>query len=85
MQEVTVRELYLYPVKGFAGGPVEKLVIGERGIEGDRDFALVGEDGALMDQKLTPTMAAINAELQAGGFGAYTSARRGGYLYAPPA
>jgi len=69
MQEVTVRELYRYPVKGFAGGPVEELVISEQGIEGDRDFALVGEDGGLMDQKLTPKMASINAELLVGGVG----------------
>ena len=69
MQEVTVRKLYRYPIKGMAGGPVEELAITDEGIEGDRDFALVGEDGALMDQKLTPKMASIAAQLFAGGAG----------------
>lgn len=63
MQEVTVRELWLYPVKSFGGDTVEELDVTERGITGDREFALVRKNGALADQKLSPKMALINAFL----------------------
>ena len=63
MAEVTVRELYIYPIKGCGGGPAEELVLTDRGIEGDRDYSFVGEDGVLVDQKKTPLLASISAEL----------------------
>lgn len=63
MQEVTVRELWLYPVKSFRGDPVEELQITDEGIVGDREFALVRENGMLADQKLSPKMARISALL----------------------
>ena len=63
MTEVTVRELYTYPVKGCGGGPVEELVLTERGIEGDREYSFVGEDGRLVDQIKTPILASVSAEL----------------------
>ena len=63
MAEVAVRELYTYPVKGCGGGPVEELVLTERGIEGDREYSFVGEDGLLVDQKKTPILASVSAQL----------------------
>ena len=67
MKQVTVRELYIYPVKGCGGGPVEKLEITELGIVGDREYAFAGEDGFLVDQKKTPLLASIKAELDGPG------------------
>ena len=67
MAEVTVRELYAYPVKGCGGGPVEELVLTERGIEGDREYSFVGEDGLLVDQKKTPILASVSAQLSGRG------------------
>ena len=67
MAEVTVRELYTYPVKGCGGGPVEELVLTERGIEGDREYSFVGENGLLVDQKKTPILASVSAELSGRG------------------
>jgi len=66
MAEVTVRELYTYPVKGCGGGPVQELVLTEQGIEGDREYSFVDEDGKLVDQKETPILASISAELTEG-------------------
>lgn len=63
MKEVTVRELWIYPVKSFRGDSVEELQITEEGIVGDREFALVRENGTLADQKLSPKMALISARM----------------------
>jgi len=67
MQEVTVRELYVYPVKGCGGGPVEELDITDHGIVGDREYSFIDEEGHLIDQKLTPKVASISAELGGSG------------------
>jgi|GEM_PF-354979 len=64
MAEVTVRELYRYPVKGCAGGPVDELELTAQGIEGDREYSLIGDDGLLVDQKKTPILASIRAEVR---------------------
>lgn len=63
MAEVCVRALYVYPVKGCGGGAVDELVLTDTGIRGDREFCFVGEDGRLVDQKKTPMLASIRAEM----------------------
>lgn len=82
MAEVTVRELYTYPVKGCGGGPVEELTLTERGIEGDREYAFIGEDGLLVDQKKTPILASISAERSGGGL-LLRHASQGVYEHSP--
>ena len=64
MPEVTVRELWTYPVKGCQGVPAERLEVTQLGIPGDRDFVL-WEDGKLVDQKETPRVASLAAEVDA--------------------
>lgn len=63
MADVTVRELHTYAVKGCGGGPVEELVLTERGVQGDREYSFVDEDGLLVDQRSTPLLATISAAL----------------------
>lgn len=63
MQEVTVRELWTYPVKGCQGVATESLEISKMGIVGDREF-VIWEDEKLIDQKDTPRVASIAAELR---------------------
>ncbi len=60
MGEVTVRELWTYPVKSCQGVQVEAVKITAMGIEGDRGFA-IWADGRLVEQKLTPRVASIGA------------------------
>jgi uncharacterized protein len=62
MKTVTVRELYLYPVKGCNGSPVEALDITEQGIVGDREFTFVGDGGVLIEQKQFPKIASVQVE-----------------------
>jgi hypothetical protein len=63
MQEVTVRELWTYPVKGCQGVAAESLEISQMGIMGDREF-VIWEEEKLVDQKDTPRVASIAAGLR---------------------
>ncbi len=63
MQEVTVRELWTYPVKGCQGVATESLEISKMGIAGDREF-VIWEEEKLVDQKDTPRVASIAAGLR---------------------
>jgi len=66
MAEVCVRALTVYPVKGCGSRAVDELVLTDMGIQGDREFCFVGEDGRLVDQKKTPRLASIRAEMDNG-------------------
>ena len=61
MKQITVKELWLYPVKGCQGIAVDSLSLTESGITGDRLFAIWTE-GKLVDQKDTPIVASIAAQ-----------------------
>jgi uncharacterized protein YcbX len=63
MQEVTVRALWTYPVKSCQGVPAEALEMSPMGVVGDREF-VIWEDGKLVEQKETPRVASIAAELR---------------------
>ncbi|MBT5155267.1 MAG: MOSC domain-containing protein [Gammaproteobacteria bacterium] len=62
MKTVTVKELYVYPVKGCNGSPVQALDITEQGIVGDREFTFVGDGGVLIEQKQFPKIASVQVE-----------------------
>jgi uncharacterized protein YcbX len=82
MQEVTVRGLWTYPVKGCQGVPAEALEVSPMGVVGDREFVL-WEDGKLVDQKETPRVASIAADLRRDeGILRFRHAERGVYYHA---
>jgi len=61
MQDVTVRELWTYPVKSCQGVPAQSIEVSAMGIVGDRGFA-IWADGRLVEQKHTPQVASIGAQ-----------------------
>lgn len=61
MKDVTIRELWTYPVKSCQGVQAQSIEITTMGILGDRGFA-IWADGRLVEQKLTPRVASIGAE-----------------------
>lgn len=61
MKDVTVRELWTYPVKSCQGVPAQSIEITPMGIVGDRGFA-IWADGRLVEQKRTPLAASIGAQ-----------------------
>ena len=62
MPEVTVRELWTYPVKGCQGVPAETIEVTKMGVVGDREF-VIWENGHLVDQKADQFVAALAPEL----------------------
>lgn len=65
MTDITVSELWTYPVKSCQGVPAQSIDITKMGISGDRGFA-IWEDGKLVEQKLNPLVASIGAEWNQG-------------------
>ena len=58
MSKVIVRELTVYPVKGCQGTALTEATITERGVVGDRLFALV-ENGETIDQIKAPQLGGL--------------------------
>jgi len=65
-RQLTVKELYYYPVKSCKGIPVPTLVLDQRGTENDRKFMIVDADGIFLTQREHPTMALIATRVSAG-------------------
>ncbi|MGH4007817.1 MAG: MOSC domain-containing protein [Pseudonocardiaceae bacterium] len=60
-------ELNYYPIKGCAGTSVRDAVLTSRGLEHDRSFMVIGEDGVFRNQRRIPRMALIRPEVSTGG------------------
>ncbi|OLR90892.1 MOSC domain-containing protein [Actinokineospora bangkokensis] len=64
----TVSALITYPVKGFAGVPLDRAEVGGTGLPGDRLLMVVSaEDGSFHSQRTLPAMAAVRPEPVPGG------------------
>ncbi len=59
MGAITVTELHTYPIKSCHGIALPEARITPRGLEHDRDYMIVGEDGAFLSQRQIPEMALI--------------------------
>lgn len=57
--------LWIYPVKACAGVPLVQSVVTPRGLPGDREWVVIGEDDALLWQVELPRMALVRPELTA--------------------
>jgi uncharacterized protein YcbX len=56
-----VEQLWIYPVKSLAGRSVEVAQVELSGVNGDRAWAAVGSDGAVLRAKDEPVMATVAA------------------------
>jgi uncharacterized protein YcbX len=56
-----VEQLWIYPVKSLAGRSVEAAQVESAGLSGDRVWAAVGSDGAVLRAKDEPAMATVAA------------------------
>jgi uncharacterized protein len=59
---VTVSQLAIAPVKGMRLQRTSEVQLGHRGITGDREFLVVGEDGELLLTARTPALVNIEPE-----------------------
>jgi uncharacterized protein len=62
-----ISALYFYPVKGCRAIEVENAALGPLGLEHDRRFVFVGEDGLALTQREHPLLATIRPNVTADG------------------
>ena len=60
----TVSEIYIYPVKSCRGVELDSAKLTERGLEYDRQWMVVDNDGKLLSQRECPKMALIQVSLE---------------------
>jgi uncharacterized protein YcbX len=65
---VRAAHLYVYPIKSCAGVEVDRLQLGAGGVENDRVFVLLGEDGRHITQREAPQLAAVRTTIEREGF-----------------
>lgn len=65
--EVSVRELWIYPVKSCRGISLAKAVLTPEGLEHDRRWAIVDNDGRCLTQRKLAKMALIHTALDISG------------------
>ncbi|HLG19051.1 MAG TPA: MOSC N-terminal beta barrel domain-containing protein [Bdellovibrionota bacterium] len=64
---VTVKELWIYPIKSCRGISITATKVERRGFEFDRRWMVVNEEGQFLTQRTLPRMALIHVELTAEG------------------
>jgi uncharacterized protein len=60
---ITVTGLNTYPVKSCAGVALEEALVTPRGLQLDRDFMLIDEDGDFVSQRKVPELALVVPEI----------------------
>jgi len=60
---ITVTQLWIYPVKGLKGIPIDRARCTDRGLEHDRRFMVVDREGRFMSQRQHPAMATVWTEV----------------------
>ncbi|MGV3642091.1 MAG: MOSC domain-containing protein [Adhaeribacter sp.] len=60
-------QINIYPIKSLGGIALEKAVVEERGLQHDRRWMLVDEQGLFMSQRTFAAMALLQVELVTGG------------------
>jgi uncharacterized protein YcbX len=59
-----ISALYVYPVKGCRAAAVDEAAVGPLGLDGDRRFAFVTEDGLALTQRDQPLLATVCPHLE---------------------
>lgn len=63
MSEITIRDLYIYPIKSCGGHRVDAAFATKRGLQDDRLLMIVDGEGSFLTQREYPTMALIEPTL----------------------
>lgn len=58
-----ISEIWIYPVKSLGGVSVQSAKILQKGLEHDRQWMLVAEDGTFLTQRIQPRMALFRTSL----------------------
>jgi uncharacterized protein YcbX len=66
-REIEVTGLTVYPVKSMRGIELESTTLTPLGLEHDRRFMVVRDDGSFVTQRDTPLLARVHSEIEPGG------------------
>src|SRR5882672_9847360 len=64
MGELRLSELWIYPIKSLGGIRLSHSSVLEKGLEYDRRWMLVDEQGGFMTQRIYPTMALFKLKIE---------------------
>src|SRR3712207_153293 len=62
---LTLSDIYIYPIKSLGGTRVDRANIEPQGLQYDRRWMLVDENGQFLTQRVLTQMALFQVELQA--------------------
>lgn len=63
MSEITVRELNTYPVKSCAGISTDEVIVGDRGIQYDREWMVTRANGTMLTSRTHPQLLRLQTAL----------------------
>ncbi|HEY3404323.1 MAG TPA: MOSC N-terminal beta barrel domain-containing protein [Ohtaekwangia sp.] len=63
MKDLQLSQIWIYPIKSLGGIPLTSAKVMEKGLQNDRRFMLVGDDGLFMTQRIYPKMALFKTSL----------------------
>ncbi|MEX2231224.1 MAG: MOSC N-terminal beta barrel domain-containing protein [Cyclobacteriaceae bacterium] len=66
MAQLILTEIWIYPVKSLGGIPLEKASVMGKGLEFDRRWMLIDDEGVFMTQRVNPAMALFKLRIQEG-------------------
>ncbi len=67
MTQPTLTQINIYPIKSLGGFPVPSANVEPRGLQHDRRWMLVDEDGRFLTQRALPRMALVSVNVEAEG------------------
>ena len=66
MSELRLSEIWIYPIKSLGGIQLNHSKVLEKGLEYDRRWMLVDENGVFMTQRNNPSMALFKLKIENG-------------------
>ena len=66
MTELTISEIWIYPIKSLGGIPLEKATVKAKGLQYDRRWMLIDGNGVAMTQRSFPQMAMLRPGIHDG-------------------
>ena len=76
MKNLRLSEIWIYPIKSLGGISVTSSLVTKRGLEHDRRWMLVDEDGRFLTQRKFPEMALLQVEIIENGLNVYHKLKR---------
>lgn len=67
MSRLTLSEIWIYPIKSFAGIRVKQAKLKQKGLEGDRRWMLMDETGRFITQREHPNLALFDLSIDNAG------------------